>query len=71
MSVPQLIVMLGAAYLGVGVCVALVFAFGLVSRVVPSAAGGSPLFRLLIVPGSTLLWPLVLARSVQTLRRRP
>jgi hypothetical protein len=27
------------------------------------------LFRLLIVPGTTLSWPLVLARSVQTLRR--
>jgi hypothetical protein len=36
---------------------------------VPGVAGGSRLFRLLIVPGTTLSWPLVLARSVQTLQR--
>ena len=58
-------------YLEIGGAVALVFAFGVVSRVEPSAAGGSLLFRVLILPGATLLWPLVAVRSVRSLRRAP
>lgn len=53
-------------YLRVGAVVALLFAL-VVGRVVPSARGGSPLFRVLILPGATLLWPLVLVRSVRAL----
>ncbi len=53
-------------YLRLGAGVALLFAV-LVGRVVPSARGGSLLFRLLILPGAALLWPLVLVRSVRAL----
>ncbi len=53
-------------YLRIGAGVALVFAV-IVGRVVPSAKGGSILFRVLISPGVALLWPLVVVRSVRAL----
>lgn len=55
-------------YLRIGAGVAVVFAI-VVGRVVPSARGGSLLFRLLILPGAALLWPLVVARTVRALMR--
>lgn len=57
-------------YLRLGAGVALLFAL-VVGRVVPSARGGSLLFRLLILPGAALLWPLVLVRSARALRSPP
>ena len=66
MSAAEIIVAVGTRYLEVGLGVALVFAL-VVGRVEASARGGSLLFRLLIVPGATLLWPLVLLRSVRAL----
>jgi hypothetical protein len=48
-------------YLAIGAVVALPFAF-LVGRLEPSAHGGSIGFRLLILPGAILLWPLIVAR---------
>jgi hypothetical protein len=54
MPLAHLILNLGSLYLKVGAAVALLFAFGLVSRVEPSAAGGSALFRVLILPGAAL-----------------
>jgi hypothetical protein len=58
----------GTWYLALGLVVALLFA-AFVQRVEPSARGGSILFRLLIVPGATLLWPLIVVRSLRVLRR--
>jgi hypothetical protein len=55
-------------YLRLGVGVALVFVV-IVGRVEPTARGGSPLFRLLILPGATLLWPLVVVRTIRALMR--
>ena len=51
-------------YLRVGVVVAIVFAI-VVGRIEPSAKGGSILFRMLILPGATLLWPLIVARTIR------
>jgi hypothetical protein len=64
-----LIVNLASAYLAVGAVCALLFA-GLVQRLEPSARGSSLLFRLLIVPGATLLWPVIARRCVHAWRRR-
>lgn len=51
-----------AAYLGVGLVVAaLTLVFGL-GRLEPGAVGMSVRVRVLIAPGLTALWPLVLAR---------
>jgi hypothetical protein len=60
--------MAGTGYLALGLVIAMLFA-AFVQRIEPSAKGGSILFRLLIVPGATLLWPLILVRSVRVLRR--
>ena len=64
----QLLVEACTWYLALGLAIAMLFA-AFVQRVEPSARGGSILFRLLIVPGATLLWPLILVRSLRALRR--
>jgi hypothetical protein len=53
-------------YFRIGAVIAIAFALG-VGRVVPSAKGGSILFRLMILPGAAMLWPFVLYRSVRAL----
>ena len=53
-------------YLRIGAGVALVFAL-VVGRVVPSAKGGSILFRILMLPAATLLWPLIVLRTARAL----
>lgn len=55
-------------YAAIGAAVAVVFAL-VVGRVVPTARGGSIGFRVLILPGAALLWPLVLVRTVLALVR--
>ena len=50
------------AYLAVGILIALAVAFRLAGRLDPVAARGSLGFRLLVLPGTAFLWPLVLLR---------
>lgn len=69
MSTAQLLVSAGTLYLEVGLAVALLFAAYGVGRIEPSARGGSLLFRLIIVPGATLLWPLIALRAIRVLSR--
>jgi hypothetical protein len=52
------------AYAGVGLVLALPFALVLAPRLDTGARGSSLGFRLLLVPGATLLWPLVLGRVI-------
>jgi hypothetical protein len=63
-----LLVTAGTWYLALGLVIALLFA-AFVQHIEPSAQGGSLLFRLLIVPGATLLWPVIVVRSLRALRR--
>jgi hypothetical protein len=58
---------IAALYLAVGTAFALPFAFRWSGRLDPVAAHGTIGFRLLIIPGAMLLWPLLLIR----LRRSP
>ncbi len=51
-----------AAYLAAGACFAIPFALRWVGRTDPAARDGSPGFRLLLLPGATLLWPLLALR---------
>jgi hypothetical protein len=53
------VVTLVTAYVGAGVVFALAFATGGVSRVDARAAGAGWGFRVLIVPGAVLLWPVL------------
>lgn len=59
------------AYLGVGLVFAVAFAARGVSRIDPAARGTGWAFRLLIVPGSAALWPLLVRRWMLTGRARP
>ncbi len=65
------------AYLIVGACFALPFAARWVNRLDEVAAHGTPGFRLLVLPGAMLLWPVLLGaaaagagRMIRRLRRR-
>lgn len=64
MSAPALI-SAATLYLEIGFVVALLFVL-LVGRI-DHAARGAFTFRLLLVPGATLLWPVVLVRTIRAL----
>ena len=64
------LILLGA-YLALGLGFALPFAFFLVHRLDPHAAHGSWGFRLLIIPGTMIFWPLLLGRLLQGRRQPP
>ena len=68
MSPAEIIVAGATGYLQVGLCVALPFALFGVGHIEPSARGGSSMFKLLIVPGATLLWPWVVMRAATVIR---
>lgn len=57
-----------ALYLTLGLAFAIPFAFGWAARLDPGARGSSVGFRLLLLPGATLLWPWLAAR---VMRSRP
>lgn len=59
MSVPEAIVTILAAYASAGLAFAVTFVTVGVARVDPQARGASPGFRIVIVPGVMLLWPLL------------
>jgi hypothetical protein len=70
-SVATWVVRLATAYLVVGLGFGVIFAYRLVNRMDPVAAHGTGPFRLLIIPGATLLWPMLLARVVSGVRAPP
>lgn len=59
------LVRLTGAYLGIGAVFAVLFAFALVNRMDSVAAHGTRPFRFLLLPGATLLWPLLLGRLIR------
>jgi hypothetical protein len=58
----KLVVAAAALYLGVGAVFAVPFALRWSGKLDPAAGSGSTGFRLLILPGAALLWPLLLLR---------
>jgi len=60
---------IAALYLMLGLSVALAL-IPLIGHIDP-AARGAYCFRLLLLPGAVLLWPLVIAGTVQAIRRLP
>ncbi|MDH4063477.1 MAG: hypothetical protein OEW19_03695 [Acidobacteriota bacterium] len=58
----SLLVGLLTLYAALGLCVAVPFVWRGVDAVDPMARGASWGFRLLILPGSTIFWPLLLVR---------
>lgn len=62
MLVAQLIVWAATAYLGLGLLFGAVFVIAGAGRLDPHAKAGTWGFRILILPGSVLLWPLLASR---------
>jgi hypothetical protein len=58
----ELLVGLAGLYSGLGVCFAIAFLTIGISRIDPLAAGSQWSFRLLILPGTIVFWPLLLLR---------
>ncbi len=56
------IVVAAAGYLAVGLAFGIPFVTRWAGRVDPAARSGTAGFRVLILPGSVLLWPLLLSR---------
>jgi hypothetical protein len=62
MLVAQIIVWVVTAYLGVGLLFGVAFVLIGAGKLDPHARAGTWGFRILILPGSVLLWPLLLPR---------
>ena len=58
----QAVLFLAALYLGIGVIVALAFVTIGIGRAMPDAGTVTIGARILILPGSIMLWPIVLRR---------
>lgn len=58
----SVLLQVAAAYVGTGLLFALAFVVGGVQRVDPSARGAGWVFRVLIVPGTVIFWPLLAVR---------
>ena len=65
------IVLVAGAYLAVGLVFAILFVVRWVGRVDPAAQEGTWGFRVLIVPGSMLLWPLLWSRLLRGVAEPP
>lgn len=58
-EVAEWLVRAAGLYLLAGICFAVPFVIAGVGRIDPSASAGTPGFRLIILPGVVLLWPLL------------
>lgn len=67
----MIILWIAAAYLLCGVIFAVPFVIAGVGRIDPHAQHGSWGFRILIAPGTILLWPLLASRWVRGVRAPP
>src|SRR5437660_1991708 len=70
MIAAALLILLGA-YLACGLVFAIPFALVGVKKIDPHAAHGSWGFRMLIIPGTMALWPLLLRRWVTGVKEPP
>jgi hypothetical protein len=70
MIVAEIILLVALAYVGCGVALGVPFVLSGVNRV-DEAARGAPLgFRLLILPGTIALWPLMAIKWINARKRR-
>jgi hypothetical protein len=70
MKAAELFVNLLGAYAAVGILFAIAFVTIGISRVDPVAKNSTVGFRLIVLPGATLLWPLLLRRWIREGRDR-
>jgi hypothetical protein len=73
-AIAEQIVSIFQGYLGVGLVVAVLFSLLALPRLDAgarfdrAAPAGSVLFRVMVIPAATLLWPVVLVRALVLLR---
>ena len=65
----EIVIIIFFGYLGIGVLFAILFALRGVAVVDPVAKGGSVWFKLLLIPGATALWPVLLFKWFKASRR--
>jgi hypothetical protein len=70
-QVAEWLVRAAGLYLLAGTCFAVPFVIAGVGRIDPSAHAGTLGFRLIILPGVVLLWPLLLTRLVRRVTSPP
>lgn len=66
MDVARVILLTGAAYVGLGLAFAVAFVSRGIVRLDPTAAGAPLQFRLIILPGVVALWPWLLRRWIRS-----
>lgn len=64
-AVAQLIILIVKGYLMCGLIFAVPFLFLGIQRVDPSAKNSTLLFKVVVLPGVTLFWPLMLTRLLR------
>ncbi len=62
MFIVEWLVNLAMVYVAIGLVFAIIFVFAGVGRIDESAKGAPLAFRLLIIPGAAVLWPILLLR---------
>ena len=67
----ELVLLVAAGYLAVGLLFGVAFVTVGVGRIDPAARGTSASFRLLILPGSVALWPALTVIWVRRREERP
>ncbi|MGH7561767.1 MAG: hypothetical protein ACRENB_12205 [Gemmatimonadales bacterium] len=71
LHIARWLVLAAAVYLAAGLLFAVPFALRWVGRLDPAARAGTWGFRLLIIPGTVLLWPLLARRLLRGEREPP
>lgn len=64
-SVAQLVILIVKGYLMCGLIFSIPFLFLGIQRVDPSAKNSTLLFKVVVLPGVTLFWPLMLTRLLR------
>jgi len=64
-TIINLLVLIALAYLAVGILFGLFFVFIGAKKLDPAAVGGTFGFKLMILPGVALFWPLLLKRYIK------
>ena len=61
----EILVNIAAVYLLIGLIFAIIFVLRGAVKIDPNVQGTSFLFRLMLIPGATLLWPVMLKKWIK------
>ncbi len=69
MNIVAFLLIIVIVYLGCGIVFALLFVFFGVTKVSETARGATAGFRIIILPGVTLLWPVLLRKWLRVTKK--